>query len=174
MSIVAAGFVHNVTVYARRLNMRELDAGRIERMAAAVEAHSGLSQDSRSGAVFGVVGSHLHQVCPNLPVKDVVTVSRIVAGAYWYYRKVTDGDSVAYDAWVDAATTDVMDIGFSQAQSFSGVAKTYLIHLVEGRRRDERSNASLPASQLAHAILCKLPEFNQVQHGDDLSEENFF
>lgn len=174
MSIATAGFAHNVAVYARRLNMQELSAERIERMAAAVEAYSGLTQDSRSGAVFAVVGSHLHQVCPDLPVKDVVIVSRIVAGAYWYSRKGTDNAVAGYAAWVDAAATDVVGIGFSQARSFSGVALTYLTLLVEARERDERSNASLPMSQLTHAILSKLPEFNQVRQGDDLSEENFF
>lgn len=173
MSIATVGFAHNVAVYARRLNMQELSAERIERMAAAVEAHSGLTQDSRSGAVFAVVGSHLHQVCPDLPVKDVVIVSRIVAGGYWYYRKGASVADAGYAAWVDAAATDVAEIGFSQAQRFSGVAITYLTLLAEAREREERGNASLPMSQLVHAILSKLPEFNQVRQGDD-SEENYF
>jgi len=172
MGFVLAGFAHNVAVYARRLGMGELNVERIERMAMAVDRH-GLQQDSRSSAVFAVVGSHLHVTCPSLTVREIVLVSRLVGGAYWHYTHPEGTTPLDCETLVARSVADVTKLGYAEASDFASLAQTYCVILVEGRERDARQNAACPHSPIVHAILSKLPGFARVQRGDD-SEDNYF
>lgn len=172
MVIATTGFAHNVAVYARRLGMPELGAERIERMAVATERHS-LSQDSRSGAVFAVVGTHLHATHQTLSLRDVVTVSRLVSGAYWYYKHEATAEAQVPEYCVQRSVRDLVAVGWTEVEPLSALAQTYAAFLIEGHKRDVSCNASQLNSPLTHAILSKIPGYAQVQQHND-SEDNYF
>lgn len=171
MGFTTTGFAHNVAVYARRLGMEALEADRVERMAVAV-LRNNLSLDSRSGAVFAVVGTHLHRVSPDLPVREVTLVSRIVAGAYWHYRQQSETNDCT--GFIASAVEDLVTLGYRDAGEFASLAQSYCAVLVARRECDVARNTPLPQdSPLAMAILDKIPGRRQVTHGQT-SEDDYF